>query len=51
MKNVTFIEFPNANGDMQEHAVIDHGGGHFTSMPKENYEAQQAIVEARLTFN
>ena len=42
MENVTFIEFPDANGNMHEHAVIDHGGGHLTTMPKENYDAQQA---------
>jgi hypothetical protein len=38
MDNVTFVT------DEQgfEHAVIDHGNGEFTSMPKSEYDRQQA---------
>jgi hypothetical protein len=49
MDNVTFIEFPDTNGNMHEHAVIDHGGGHFTTMPKEYYDALPVVVPP--TFN
>ena len=43
MDNVTFIEItePYTN-EVTEHAIIDHGNGEFTSMPKSTYEAQQA---------
>jgi hypothetical protein len=37
MDNVTFIIV-----DEQEHAIIDHGNGEFTSMPKSEYDRQQA---------
>jgi hypothetical protein len=42
MDNVTFIEVPNLNGTVTEHAIIDRGNGEFTSMLKSTYEAQQA---------
>jgi hypothetical protein len=42
MENVTFIEVTDPiSGDAKEHAIIDHGNGQFTSMPKAVYEAQQ----------
>lgn len=43
MDNVTFIEVETSDG-ITEHAIIDHGNGTFTSMPKSVYEAQQAAI-------
>jgi len=37
MDNVTFIEVEGV-----EHAIIDRGNGEFTSMPKSEYDRQQA---------
>ena len=37
MDNVTFI----TDTENIQHALIDHGNGSFTSMPKAVYEAQQ----------
>ena len=37
MDNVTYV----IDKDGFEHAVIDHGNGQFTSMPKSVYDAQQ----------
>jgi len=42
MDKVTFVELENANGDLVEHAIIDHGNNEFTSMPKSTYDAMQA---------
>ena len=41
MEKVTFIELEQ-NGEIVEHAIIDHGNEQFTSMLKSTYEAQQA---------
>jgi hypothetical protein len=38
MDNVTYI----IDTENVEHALIDHGDGSFTSMPKELYDKQQA---------
>jgi hypothetical protein len=38
MDNVTFI----FDTDGFEHAIIDHGNEEFTSMPKSEYDRQQA---------
>jgi hypothetical protein len=38
---VTFVDF-DSFGEVQTHAVIEHADGSFTSMPKAEYEAQQA---------
>jgi hypothetical protein len=38
---VTFIEIESF-GAIQEHALIEHADGSFTSMLKSTYEAQQA---------
>jgi hypothetical protein len=39
MNNVTFIEVTEPiTGDIAEHAIIDHGDGKFTSMPKSIYD-------------
>jgi hypothetical protein len=43
MDNVTFIEYTNPiSGVVIEHAIIDRGNGEFTSMPKSEYDRQQA---------
>ena len=41
MNNVTFIEVETM-GEIVEHAIIDHGNKQFTSMPKSEYDRQQA---------
>jgi hypothetical protein len=41
MDNVTFIEVETSDG-ITEHAIIDHGNDTFTSMPKSEYDRQQA---------
>ena len=41
MDNVTFIEVETVNGT-ETHAIIDRGNGEFTSMPKSEYDKQQA---------
>jgi hypothetical protein len=41
MENVTFIEIETLGG-VQEHALVAHADGSFTSMLKSTYEAQQA---------
>ena len=38
MDNVTFITDEHGN----EHAIIDYGNQQFTSMPKSEYDRQQA---------
>ena len=43
MDNVFFIKVENPyNGELVEHAIIDHGDESFTSMPKSTYDAMQA---------
>ena len=46
MDNVTFIEItdPITEG-VTNHAIIDHGNGEFTSMPKSIYDEQQAKAD------
>jgi hypothetical protein len=41
MENVTFIEIETMAG-IETHAIIDRGNGEFTSMPKAEYDRQQA---------
>jgi hypothetical protein len=41
MDNVTFIEVDTPQGT-QEHAIIENADGGFTSMPKSEYDRQQA---------
>jgi hypothetical protein len=41
MENVTFIEVETMSG-VETHAIIDHGNEEFTSMPKSEYDKQQA---------
>jgi len=38
---IKYIEVETLEG-VQEHAIIDHGNGEFTSMLKSTYEQQQA---------
>ena len=45
MDKVTFMTDDNG----VEHAIIDHGNGEFTSMPKATYEAQQAAQATLVT--
>jgi hypothetical protein len=43
MDNVTFFEVKNAiTEEITIHAIIDRGNGEFTSMPKTEYDRQQA---------
>jgi hypothetical protein len=43
---VTFIEVTDPlTNDVTEHAMIDHGNGEFTSMPKAIYDAQLAAQD------
>ena len=43
MDNVTFVDVTDPiTGEITTSAVIDHGNGEFTSMPKAIYDAQQA---------
>jgi hypothetical protein len=41
MDKVTIIEIETM-GEIVEHAIIDRGNGEFTSMPKAEYDRQQA---------
>jgi hypothetical protein len=41
MENVKIVEIITAYGETQEHAIIAHADGSFTSMTKAHYEAQQ----------
>jgi len=41
MSNVSFITTTDIDDNTTERAIIDHGNGEFTSMPKAVYEAQQ----------
>jgi hypothetical protein len=43
MSKVTFIELTDPmTQEVTEHAIIDHGNEQFTSMPKSEYDRQQA---------
>jgi len=42
MYNVTFIKLTDMDGVEIEHAIIDRGNEEFTSMPKTEYDRQQA---------
>ena len=50
MDNVTFLEIETLSGT-QEHAMIDHGNGEFTSMPKAEYDRQQAEQSTPIVIN
>ena len=42
MTEVNFVKIGNREGEISEHAIIEHADGSFTSMLKSTYEAQQA---------
>jgi len=42
MENIKIVEIETAYGETQEHAVIDHGNGEFTSMLKSTYDELKA---------
>ena len=45
MDKVTFIEATNLlTNEVVKHAIIDHGNGEYTSMPKSLYDEQQAAL-------
>ena len=41
MDNVTFVTVAQTGGVEEEHAIIEHADGSFTSMLKSTYEARQ----------
>jgi hypothetical protein len=43
MDNVEIISV-DSYGVSTDYAIIDHGNGEFTSMPKSEYDAQQAAL-------
>jgi hypothetical protein len=51
MKNVTFIEVTDSNGETVEHAIIDRGNGEFTSMLKSTYDEQQAALSTPMVID
>ena len=42
MDKVEFIKVLSLDGTEVEHAIIDHGNGEFTSMPKFTYDELKA---------
>ena len=42
MDKVTFFEATEKDGSISEFVLIDHGNDQFTSMPKSEYDRQQA---------
>ena len=42
MDNLIFIKIVSGSGIEEEHAVIDRGNNEFISMPKSEYDRQQA---------
>jgi hypothetical protein len=51
MDNVTFIKIAGFDGVEVEHAIIDHGDEQFTSMPKIEYDRQQAEQSTPIVIN
>ena len=50
MENVTYIEVESF-GVTKTHAIIDHGNGEFTSMPKSHYEELQKQADQPIGGN
>lgn len=48
MDNVRFIDVETF-GEVETHAIIDHGNEQFTSMPKTEYDRRQAEQVEHLT--
>ena len=42
MENITQFEVTTSYGEVVQHILIDRGNGEFTSMPKSEYDRQQA---------
>jgi len=42
MNNITYLDVPQIDGNTITFAIIDLGNGNFQSMPKADYDAQQA---------
>jgi hypothetical protein len=42
MDKVTFVDVENSSGELQTHAIIDHGNEQFTSMLKSAYDELKA---------
>ena len=42
MNNVSFIDVKQSDGTTVKYAIIDRGNEEFTSMPKTEYDRQQA---------
>jgi hypothetical protein len=42
MDKIEIIEIENSLGKLSDFVIIDHGNGSFTSMPKVEYDKQQA---------
>jgi hypothetical protein len=42
MDKITFFEATERDGTITEFVLIDHGNDQFTSMPKSEYDKQQA---------
>jgi hypothetical protein len=45
MSNIEIIERIGADGNTQEHVIIDRGNGEFTSMPKAVWDELEAAKE------
>ena len=42
MDNVTYLDCTKIDGNIETFAIIDRGNGEYISMPKADYDAQQA---------
>ena len=51
MENVQFIKVLNAAAIEEEHAIIDHGNGEYTSMLKSTYDEQQAALSTPMVID
>ena len=49
MENITEFEIVTSYGKVVKHILIDRGNGEYTTMPKANYDAQQAQQVEHLT--
>jgi hypothetical protein len=45
MENINEFEIVTSYGETVKHILIDHGNGEFTSMPKSEYDRQQAAQD------
>jgi hypothetical protein len=42
MENITELEVTTSYGEVVKHILIDRGNGEYTTMPKAEYDRQQA---------